>query len=498
MDKKNKSKKYRRAWTPEEIEFVKVNYGFMMTSVIAEKLGRTENAVRWIIRGLDIPLTEKYRPWTAVEKKIIRTYSSRPDGIELVASMLPWRTRGAIFRMMDKLGIARPRKWKEQECQILEQYYSVEGVAVAERLPGRTPHAVRSMANQLGIKPVTGVIQQKWTPEEWQRLVENKHLPLVELAALFPDRTQVSVRKALSRMKNGQGTMKESVPQKNHCEEAHRNLSQATCPELPENYNNQCLAWTAHDLAFVKAHYGVMKTTELAEKLGRSVTSIRRVGGKFVRGKNSGLKTSEKHRNHRQAWTTRELRFVETHYGTMKTADIAKTLGRTVVSVRLEAQNLGCCKTSCIPWTEEEEAVIRREYACGTRTDKIAKLLPGRTRNAIALRAAKLKVNNARIWSEQEDKLLKQHYPAMGTRVAEMLPGRTALAVRSRASNLGIDFQGDEKSYWRMWSEKEWQLLENNSHLALSELTALFPGRSSVSVRQALKRLKSRQIVEGE
>lgn len=40
-----------------------------MTSLIAEKLGRTENAVRWIIRSLDIPLTEKYRPWTEVEKK---------------------------------------------------------------------------------------------------------------------------------------------------------------------------------------------------------------------------------------------------------------------------------------------------------------------------------------------------------------------------------------------------------------------------------------------
>ena len=161
------NEKYRSPWASEEIEFVKINYGSIMTSLIVEKLGRTENAVRWIIRSLDISLTEKYRPWTKEEKKIICTYSPRPDGIELVASILPWRTRGAIFRMMDKLDIVRPRKWKVQECRILEQYYPVEGIAVTDRLPGKTSHAVRSMASRLGIKPVDdGTVRQRWMPEE--------------------------------------------------------------------------------------------------------------------------------------------------------------------------------------------------------------------------------------------------------------------------------------------------------------------------------------------
>lgn len=110
MENKQKYKNHRTAWAPEEIEFVKKNYGFMMTSQIAERLGRTENAIRWVVRSLNIPLTEKYRSWTEVEKKIIRTYSSRVDGITLVASLLPWRTRGTIFRMMDKLGIIRGKK----------------------------------------------------------------------------------------------------------------------------------------------------------------------------------------------------------------------------------------------------------------------------------------------------------------------------------------------------------------------------------------------------
>lgn len=51
----------------------------MMTYLIAERLGLTEIAVRWTILSLNIPLIEKYRPWTEKEKKIIHTYSPRVD-----------------------------------------------------------------------------------------------------------------------------------------------------------------------------------------------------------------------------------------------------------------------------------------------------------------------------------------------------------------------------------------------------------------------------------
>lgn len=501
MENKQKYKKHRTAWALEEIEFVKKNYGFMMTSQMAERLGRTENAIRWAVRSLNIPLTEKYRSWTEVEKKIIRTYSPRVDGIALVASLLPWRTRGAIFRMMDKLGVIRGKKWNVKELRILEQYYPIEGIAVADRLPGRTPYAVRSMATQRGIKLIdSGSVQRKWTPEEWQLLKENSQLPFVDLVALFPERTHTSVRKALDRMRKGQGTPKDHVLQKKTAHEQPENLLQNDDNvQISEHYNNRCLAWTAQDLAFVKANYGVMKTPELAEKLGRSVASIRITGGRLARGKaGSNIKASEKYRNHRSSWTVQELRFVETHYGVMKTVEIAKTLGRTAVSVRLAAQSLGCCKAASIPWTEAEENIIRQEYAQGTSMSKIMELLPGRTRNAIVFRAEKMEIIHPVIWSEEELRVLKQYYPAMGTHVVEMLPGRTRAAVKSMAYNMKIVFQGDEKSGLRMWSEQECRLLDKNNHMPLAELTALFPGRSLTSVRKALARLKVRRATGAE
>lgn len=500
MENKKKHKNHRTAWASEEIEFVKKNYGSMMTSQMAERLGRTEYAIRWVVRSLDIPLTEKYRSWTEVEKKIIRTYSPRVDGIALVASLLPWRTRGAIFRMMDKLGIVRGKKWNVKELRILEQYYPAEGIAVADRLPGRTRYAVRSMATQRGIKYIeSGSIQQKWTPTEWRLLSEHSQQPLVDLAALFPERTHTSVRKALDRMRKGQVTIKEHVSQKKKIHKRPENLTQTDNVKISENCNNRCLAWTAQDLAFVRAHYGVMKTSELAEKLGRSVASIRITGGRLARGKaGSNIKTSEEYRNHRTSWTVQELRFVETHYGVMKTVEVAKTLGRTAVSVRLAAQSLGCCKAASTPWTDAEEDIIRQEYAQGTSMSKIMELLPGRTRNAIVFRAEKMELINPVIWSKEELRVLIQYYPAMGTGVAKMLSGRTRAAVKSMAYNMNIAFQGDEKSSLRMWSEQEWLLLDKNNHMPLVELAALFPGRSLTSVRQALTRLKARQTAGAE
>lgn len=137
---------------------------------------------------------------------------------------------------------------------------------------------------------------------------------------------------------------------------------------MPENYNNHCLAWTARDLAFVEAHYGVIKTSELAKKLGRSVASIRIIGGR--QAGNCSTQKNEKYRNHRSVWTVRELQFVESHYGVMKAAKIAEKLGRTVVSVRLTAQSLGCCKIPSSPGPKWKRILFARNTLVGLGAQK--------------------------------------------------------------------------------------------------------------------------------
>ncbi|EEC0294393.1 hypothetical protein YV76_001772 [Salmonella enterica subsp. enterica] len=501
MKKLNSLRISRRTWTPEEIYFVKKNMRSMAIALMAEHLGRAEDGVRWMIRHLDNPTTENERPWTEAEKEVLHTWHLRADSIEQVMSILPWRTRSSVIRMMDRLttpepGKGRNRKWSAEELRILEQYYPVEGIAVAARLPGRTFSAVKSTANLRGLK--SGLLPRKWTQEEWQLVEENISMPTEVLAALFPGRTQKAVYKAQesvkkkARIRRAQVQMPENISPAG----ALSNVLPGDGARTPENNDNKCLAWTSQDLAFLETHYGVMKTTELAEKLGRTVVSVRATGGRLKREKH-GDDRAETPKKHRQDWTLQELQFVEAHYGVMKTAEIAETLGRSVVSVRLVARNQGRNKTSRA-WTEAEEDIIRMEYAQGSRIKKIMERLPGRTRDAIVQRAEKMEITNASFqgWSKQEQQLLKQYYPAMGTRVTVILPGRTGMAVRNMAYKMGITFDGGAVQGQRqMWSEPELRLLAENSHLPLTELVTLFPGRTQASVRKARDRLEKEQSV---
>ncbi|MTH48274.1 hypothetical protein [Intestinirhabdus alba] len=203
------SRNHRAAWTIAELRLVEQHYGITGTAQIAEALGRTIDAIRWVVRNHKFNLMEPYQPWTEEEKDIIRTRFAAGDSITRIMPLLSGRTRGAIYLMKDKLNAHSTRRWSEQEHQILAQYYPVEGMTVADRLPGRTRVAIRQAVYAMGLRLLGSEIKtvQAWRREEQQRLETHQHLSLAELAALFPERTQVAVRKvrkALVRMRNRQ------------------------------------------------------------------------------------------------------------------------------------------------------------------------------------------------------------------------------------------------------------------------------------------------------
>lgn len=206
MKNTEKVRNHRTAWTFTELRFVEQYYGIMPTTQIAETLGRTIDAIRWIVRNHKFNLMEPYRLWTEEEKEIIRTRFAAGDNIAQIMPLLPRRTRGAIYLMKDKLDTHSTRRWSEQERQILAQYYPQEGMAVADRLPGRTQVAIRQTVYAMRLRLLGSEIKtvQAWSREEQQRLETHQHLPLAGLAALFPDRTHVAVRKALVRVRNRQ------------------------------------------------------------------------------------------------------------------------------------------------------------------------------------------------------------------------------------------------------------------------------------------------------
>ncbi|PKH22375.1 hypothetical protein CIG19_13820 [Enterobacterales bacterium CwR94] len=201
MEDEKSYRNTRSPWTVEEYRYVEAGYGKIPTREIAEHLGRTPTAVRLAARSLG--LNKQSLEWTDAEKDVMRTHYVEGAGIAKVMEMLPGRTKKTIFTMAQKMGLYSARGWTREETQLLRKHYPLIGTSVAEKLPGRTPEAVKIKANQLGIsfKGSMVVSQKMWTPEELALLKQHEQARIAEIQHLFPDRTAVAISHARARLK---------------------------------------------------------------------------------------------------------------------------------------------------------------------------------------------------------------------------------------------------------------------------------------------------------
>lgn len=98
------------------------------------------------------------------------------------------------------------------------------------------------------------------------------------------------------------------------------------------------------------------------------------------------------------------------------------------------------------PWTEAEEAVIREYYPKLKRKNHAkvwAELLarvPGRSKFACQVRANRLGIVVKKPWTEEEDDGLRQRWSdCSASTILRYLPGRSWNAVLLRAKNLGLE-----------------------------------------------------------
>ena len=123
-------------------------------------------------------------------------------------------------------------------------------------------------------------------------------------------------------------------------------------------------------------------------------------------------------------------------------------------------------------WTEEEDQIIRDYYPkLGT---KIKEMLPGRSVQSIIRRANyRLNVYMIKSWSEEEDNIIIKYYPIMGIKVSELLTiKRSDTCIRSRAAYLNAT------NNCKKWSEEEDQIIiKYYSDIGL-DIQKMLPGRT--------------------
>ncbi|WP_267432448.1 hypothetical protein [Erwinia psidii] len=182
-DKKGAPRNHWVQWTVDEITFVEQHYGQLSAREIGERLDRSANGVARIVQlsGLSRGATP---PWSEEELVLLRTHYT--EGIEYVMSLLPGRSRKAIFRQASLAGLTGRSRWSREEKAFLEKHYiNLPTTETAARL-GRSVSAVRAAVVKFGL----GTWKNRpWSEREQVLMQAHYSKGIDKIKALLPDRT---------------------------------------------------------------------------------------------------------------------------------------------------------------------------------------------------------------------------------------------------------------------------------------------------------------------
>ena len=108
-------------------------------------------------------------------------------------------------------------------------------------------------------------------------------------------------------------------------------------------------------------------------------------------------------------------------------------------------------------WTADEIEILRKYYPA--EGDQVCERLSGRTAKSCRIQASKMEISKnisssatvqndvkyVRLWTEAEDKILREYYAAEGSKVRYRLNQRSAESCRGRAAALGLTYSGTRK-----------------------------------------------------
>lgn len=240
----------RRAWTELEDQLLQRQYGSQSAAVLAQELGRSAGSV--YIRAAYLGLTSEIMPpWSLWEDEQLREGYRQALPVAQVATLIG-RTLPATNSRAHKLGIRHPHQpgdWSDEELQrALElaeeghRYLVIVDLLATEGFPRRSKSGFGQKIRKIGYGRGWG---RAWTMEE-EDMVRRAYATgasLVPLRKLLR-RSQHSI-KWKAEMLGLQGTHEKTAGFR------------------------QGPVWTEAEEDFLRANYGVMKTRELAEKLGR-------------------------------------------------------------------------------------------------------------------------------------------------------------------------------------------------------------------------------------
>jgi len=186
-DKKGTPRNNWVQWTVDEITFVEQHYGQLSAREIGEQLGRSANGVARIaqLSGLSRGMPP---PWSEEELELLRAHYAK--GTEYVMSLLPGRSRKAIFQQASLAEITGRDSWNHEEKDFLEKHYGyLPTKEIATRL-GRSVSAVRAAVVKFDLGTGHNV---PWTEAELALMRVHYKKGIDGMTLLLPERSRGAI-----------------------------------------------------------------------------------------------------------------------------------------------------------------------------------------------------------------------------------------------------------------------------------------------------------------
>lgn len=126
-------------------------------------------------------------------------------------------------------------------------------------------------------------------------------------------------------------------------------------------------------------------------------------------------------------WSQREDKQLRALWGTIPQKELGQTLRRSLYALRIRATELGLAQHHR-PWTRRDDALLKKLY--GTMGTKAIARVVGRGEGTVSIRLSQLGLRSKRrsayrLWSAEEDTLLRKLYGVIPTReLLKQLTGR--------------------------------------------------------------------------
>ena len=216
--------------------------------------------------------------------------------------------------------------------------------------------------------------------------------------------------------------------------------------------------WTYEEIEILKKYY----PTEGSSKKMRERLPGRRQA--VINKKAAELKLESPYK----FLSEKDIQFIKDNYANMSISECAKHLNTSTVTIKNYVKKFKLYKTHDKIWTEEENEIVRKYYP--TEGKLVYKRLIGRTPKACINHAKILgcTIKERKTWTEEELDILKKYYFSEGLNIVKRLPNRDLSTIRNKASKLGINSRRGKRN--RQIKCVETGIVYDNTNIAAQEL----------------------------